>query len=160
MSKKKSPSSNTIAQNKKARHDYFIEDKVEAGVALQGWELKSLRAGKAQLTDTYVIFKSGEALLLGCQITPMNTVSTHFVVDPSRTRKLLMHRSEIDRLASAVTQKGYTALCTALYWKGHLVKAEISLGRGKAEHDKRDSIKEREWQRQKQRVLRSSLKTG
>lgn len=160
MSKSKSQTDTTIAQNKRAKHDYFIEKAYEAGLVLHGWELKSLRAGKAQLTDSYVIFKGDEAWLLGAQITPLNTAAAHFVTDPSRTRKLLMHRKEIDELRGGVEQKGYTALCISLYWKGHLAKAQVALARGKAEHDKRDSIKERDWQRQKQRMLRSTLKTG
>ncbi|MCB1616779.1 MAG: SsrA-binding protein SmpB [Pseudomonadales bacterium] len=155
MNKKKSKSgSNTIVQNKKARHDYFIEDKFEAGISLQGWEVKSLRAGKAQLTDSYVLLKEGEAWLLGCLITPMSTVSTHFVVDPQRTRKLLLNSKEIARLCQATQQKGYTCLCTAMYWKGHLVKCEIVLGKGKAKHDKRETEKERDWSREQQRLLR------
>jgi SsrA-binding protein len=160
MNSKKSSQNTTIAQNKRARHDYFLEQSFEAGLALQGWELKSLRAGKAQLTDSYVIFKDGEAWLLGAQISPLDTASTHFVTDPSRTRKLLLKRREIDQLRGAVEAKGYTVLCTSLYWKGHLAKAQVALARGKAQHDKRETIKERDWQRQKQRVLRSTLKTG
>ena len=156
MSDKKDskPSPKTIAQNKRAKFDYFLEDKFEAGVVLEGWEVKALRAGKAQLTDSYVIFKDGEAWLLGSQITPLQTVSTHVVADPQRTRKLLLSRKEIDKIAGASEQKGYTVLCTKLYWKKHMVKAEIALGKGKANRDKRDTIKEREWNIQKQRVLR------
>ena len=160
MAKKPKATDNTIARNKRASHDYFLEDKVEAGLALDGWEVKSCRAGKVQLTDSYVFFKDGEAWLLGSQITPLNTAATHYVTEPKRYRKLLMHRKEIDRFTGSVDQKGYTAVCVALYWKGHLVKAQIALGKGKADHDKRDAIKDREWARQKQRVLRSSLKTG
>ncbi len=160
MSKKKKTSPGTIAENRRARHDYFLEEKFEAGLELHGWEVKSLRAGKAQLTDSYVFFQNGEAFLLGTQITPLDTASTHFVTDPTRTRKLLLSRREIDHIKGAVDQKGHTALCTSLYWKGHLVKAQIALARGKAQHDKRDSVKDRDWQRQKQRVMRSSLKTG
>jgi SsrA-binding protein len=158
MSKKKpKQSSNTIAQNRRARHDYFLEEKFEAGIALQGWELKSIRAGKVQLTDSYVFFKDGEAWLIGVQITPMSTVSTHFVVDPTRTRKLLLNRKELNHLVGSAEQKGYAVLCTALYWKNHLVKAEISLGKGKAQHDKRDTEKKRDWDRQKQRIMRHSV---
>ena len=158
MSDKKDskPSPKTIAQNKRAKFDYFLEDKFEAGVVLEGWEVKALRAGKAQLTDSYVIFKDGEAWLLGSQITPLQTVSTHVVADPQRTRKLLLGRKEIDKIAGASEQKGYTVLCTKLYWKKHMVKAEIALGKGKANRDKRDTIKEREWNIQKQRVLRTN----
>lgn len=154
MSKKKpKPASNVIVQNKKARHDYFIEDNFEAGLQLVGWEVKSLRAGKAQLVDSYVIFKDGEAFLLGSLITPLQTASTHFVTDPTRTRKLLLNRRELDKLAANVAQKGYTCVCTKLYWKNHLVKAEIALAKGKANYDKRATEKERDWNREKQRVL-------
>ncbi len=155
MAKKKpKPGSNTIALNKKARHDYFIEDEIEAGIALQGWEVKSLRAGKVQLTDTYVLIQNGEAWLLGAHITPLPTVSTHFVVDPTRTRKLLLHNREIARLFAATSQKGYSCVCTALYWKKHLVKCKIALGKGKAKQDKRETEKQKDWDREKQRVLR------
>ncbi|MFA5496232.1 MAG: SsrA-binding protein SmpB [Porticoccaceae bacterium] len=148
--------STTIAQNKRARHDYFIEERFEAGVSLQGWEVKSLRAGKAQLTDSYVIFKDGEALLLGAQVTPLATASTHFVTDPTRTRKLLLNRREIDKIAGAVQAKGYTCVALSLYWKKHMVKCEIALAKGKADYDKRETLKERDWQRQKQRLMRHS----
>jgi SsrA-binding protein len=144
----------TIAQNKRAKFDYFLEEKFEAGLVLEGWEVKALRAGKAQLTDSYVIFKDGEAWLLGSQITPLPTTSTHVVADPQRTRKLLLKGKEIDHIQGAADQKGYSVLCTSLYWKKHMVKAEIALGKGKANRDKRDTIKEREWNIQKQRVLR------
>ncbi|HCO59068.1 MAG TPA: SsrA-binding protein [Porticoccaceae bacterium] len=154
--KKKKPGSNTIALNKRARHDYHLEERVEAGLVLEGWEVKSLRAGKAQLVDSYVLFKDGEAFLLGALITPLASASTHFVTDPTRTRKLLLNRRELNRLAGAVQQKGYTCVATALYWKRHRVKCEIALARGKAEHDKRQADKERDWQRQKQRLLRQA----
>ena len=153
-SKKNKPESNTIAQNKRARHDYFIEDKFEAGIALQGWEVKSARAGKVQLTDTHVFFKDGEAWLLGAQITPLNTASTHFVTEPNRYRKLLLHSKEISRLIGARDQKGYTIVCTAMYWKQHLIKVEIALAKGKQAHDKRETEKQRDWDRQKQRIMR------
>ena len=145
---------NTIVQNKKARHDYFIEDTFEAGVALQGWEVKSLRAKKSQLTDTYVLIKDGEAFLLGCHVTPLESASTHVVTDPTRTKKLLLHRKELARLFSATQQKGYTCVCTKLYWKNHLVKAQIALAKGKQAHDKRATLKEREWNIDKQRLVR------
>lgn len=155
MAKKKPKApSNIIVQNRKVRHDYFIEDRFEAGLVLEGWEVKALRQGKAQLTDSYVIFKNGEAYVLGSLITPLDTVSTHFVTDPQRTRKLLLHDSEIIKLMRAVEQKGYTAICTSLYWKRHLVKAEVVLGKGKAKHDKRATEKERDWNRDKQRILK------
>ena len=144
----------SIAQNKRARHDYHIVEKFEAGLALQGWEVKSLRAGKAQLTDSYVFLKNGEAFLIGAHITPLNTVSTHYVTEPTRTRKLLLHEKELSRLFSAVNQKGYTCVATALYWKRHLVKCEIALAKGKQSHDKRESEKDRDWKRQKERLMR------
>jgi len=144
----------SIAQNKRARHDYHIVEKFEAGLALQGWEVKSLRAGKAQLTDSYVFLKNGEAFLIGAHITPLNTVSTHYVTDPTRTRKLLLHEKELSRLLNGVNQKGYTCVATALYWKRHLVKCEIALAKGKQAHDKRESEKDRDWKRQKERLMR------
>lgn len=155
MSKKKpKQSGNTIALNKRARHDYALSDKFEAGLVLQGWEVKSIREGKAQITDTYVFIRDGEAFLIGAHITPLATASTHFVTDPTRTRKLLLHAKELSKLVEATQQKGYTCVCTALYWKKHLVKAEIALAKGKKEHDKRDTEKNRDWDRQKQRLLR------
>jgi SsrA-binding protein len=157
MTKKKpKQTSNTIALNKKARHDYHLEQKFEAGLALQGWEVKSLRMGKGQITDTYVLVKNGEAWLLGSHIAPLNTASTHFVTDPVRTRKLLLHKKEIAKLLVATQQDGRTCVCTALYWKNHIVKAEICIATGKQQHDKRDSDKERDWNKQKQRILRHS----
>ncbi|SRR5690625_3127600 len=158
MSKKpkKTPGGGTIALNKRARFDYHIEERFEAGMVLLGWEVKSLRAGKAQLTDSYVLLKDGEAWLIGAQITPLSTASTHFVTDPGRTRKLLLKERELDRLIGAVQQKGYTCVATALYWKGHLVKCEIALAKGKKEHDKRETEKERDWGREKQRIMRNA----
>lgn len=153
-SKKPKNPNNTIAQNKRARHDYFIEDRFEAGLMLQGWEVKSARMGKVQLTDSHVFFKNGEAWLLGVQIMPLDTVSTHYVTDSARYRKLLLNRRELTKLIAATEQKGYTAVCTAMYWKQHLVKAEIALAKGKQDHDKRDSLKQQDWQRQKQRLMR------
>ncbi len=156
MSKKKpKTSSNTIAQNKKARHDYHIEQKFEAGVVLQGWEVKSARMSKVQITDTYVTIMNGEAYLLGMHFTPLNTVSTHYVTDPTRTRKLLLNQKEIAKLRSAIMQDGRTCVCTALYWKGHLVKAEVCIAKGKQLHDKRQTEKEKDWNKQKQRTLRN-----
>ena len=152
-SAKKKSSSNTIVRNKRVSHDYQIGDRFEAGLALQGWEVKSLRESKVQLTDSYVLLKDGEAWLIGVNIQPLNTASTHYVTDPGRTRKLLLNRREIDKIAAAVQQKGYTCVCTSLYWKQHMVKCEIGLAKGKAEYDKRQSEKDRDWQRQKQRIL-------
>jgi len=150
---KKKQLDNTIAQNKRARFDYTLSDKIEAGLVLQGWEVKSLREGKVQLTDTYVHIKNGEAWLLNAQIQPLSCASTHFVTEPGRPRKLLLNRKEIAKLQQGVEQKGYTAVATALYWKNHLVKCAIALGKGKQTHDKRESEKERDWNRQKQRIL-------
>lgn len=159
MSKKKPGNNdNVIARNKRATFDFQLLESFEAGVALEGWEVKSLRMGKAQLTDSYVLMKDGDAWLLGAQITPLDTVSTHFISDPTRTRRLLLHRKELARIQTAVSQKGLTCVCTQLYWKGHLVKARISLAEGKKSHDKRDTEKERDWDRQKQRIIRDNVK--
>jgi SsrA-binding protein len=157
MGKKKTRakgSSSTIALNKKARHDYFIEDRFEAGLALQGWEVKSLREGRAQLTESYIVINNNEAWLFGFHISPLLSASTHVTPDPTRTRKLLLHRRELDRLIGAVERKGYTLIPLALYWKKGLAKLEIALARGKQSHDKRAADKDREWARNKQRLLR------
>lgn len=159
MSKKKGKlPDNTIAQNKRARFDYQLLETFEAGVALAGWEVKALRAGKGQLTDSYVLMKDGEAFLLGTQITPLETASTHAVTDPTRTRKLLLNKRELARILAAVSAKGQTCVCTKLYWKGHLVKAGIALAQGKQSHDKRQTQREREWGVQKQRIIRDAVK--
>ena len=159
MAKKKHKTpSNVIAQNKRASYDYKLLETFEAGVALSGWEVKSLREGKVQLTDSYVLMKDGEAFLLGSQITPLNTASTHFVTDPTRTRKLLLNKRELAKILVATAAKGQTCVCTQLYWKGHLVKARIALALGKQDHDKRDTQKDREWNRQKQRIVRENVK--
>ncbi|MDH3888004.1 MAG: SsrA-binding protein SmpB [Gammaproteobacteria bacterium] len=157
MGKKKSSSkssSNTIALNKKARHDYFLEERFEAGLALQGWEVKSLREGRVQLTESYVILQNGEAWLFGFHIAPLLSASTHVTPDPTRSRKLLLHRKELDKLIGAVERKGYTIVATALYWKHGRAKLEIALARGKQSHDKRATQKDQEWTRNKQRLLR------
>lgn len=154
MSKKPKQDDTTIVVNKKARHDYFIEDSFEAGIQLRGWEVKSLRLKKVQLVDSYVLMKDGEAWLLGCNITPLISVSSHHVAEPDRTRKLLLHKKELSRLFGATQQKGYTVVCTKMYWKDHLVKCQISLAKGKQTHDKRSTIKEREWAIDKQRIVR------
>jgi SsrA-binding protein len=157
MTKKKPKApSNTIALNKTAKHNYFLEQKFEAGIALMGWEVKSLRDGKVNLTDTYVLIQNGEAWLVGTNITPLKTASTHYVTEPIRSRKLLLNRRELDKLEAGVNQKGHTCVCTALYWKNHLVKCEIALAKGKADFDKRQDEKERDWDRQKQRIMRHS----
>lgn len=155
---KNSPQNNTIAQNKKARFDFELEEKFEAGLMLQGWEVKSLRAGKGQITDCYVLLKNGEAWLIGAQIVPLQTVSTHYVTDPTRTRKLLLKQRELEKLIGATQQKGYTCVALSLYWKGHLVKAEIALAKGKQLHDKRQTEKDRDWSREKQRIVRHDAK--
>lgn len=155
MSKKKAaPTNNTIALNKKAKHEYHIEERFEAGLALLGWEVKSLRAGKAQLVDAYVLLKNGEAWLLGAHITPLSTASAHVIADPTRTRKLLLHAKEIAKIIGTVNQTGHTCVPLALYWKKNKVKCEIALVKGKKQHDKRATEKERDWNRQKQRILR------
>ena len=145
-----------IAVNKKARHDYFIEERFEAGLELQGWEVKSLRAGKAQLSESYVYLRDGEAFLLGTHITPLPTASTHVKADPTRTRKLLLHRREIDRLVGMVERRGYALVPLKLYWKGGRAKLELGLAKGKKRHDKRATQKERDWKRQQARILKSS----
>jgi SsrA-binding protein len=152
--KDKSKTGSTIALNKKARHNYSLEDRLEAGLALEGWEVKSLRAGKVQMVDSYVLLKDNQAWLFGCLITPLPTASTHIHPDPTRTRKLLLHRDEIDRLVGAVERKGYSLIPTALYWKKGRAKLEIALAKGKKEHDKRATLKDRDWKRDKQRILK------
>ena len=144
----------TIALNKRARHEYHLEHKLEAGLALQGWELKAIRAGRANIGDAYAVVLSGELFLVGAQITPLIQASTHVVANDRRTRKLLLHRREIDELIGRVQRDGYTLIPMALYWKGNKVKAEIALARGKQQHDKREASKERDWNREKQRLMR------
>ncbi len=154
MSKKKSGTgSSQIAGNKRAYHEYFIEEKLEAGLELQGWEVKSLREGHGQLAEAYVQVKNGEVFMIGSRITPLLSASTHVFADDTRTRKLLLHRREIDRLIGAVDQKGLTIVPLSLYWKKGMVKVEIGIARGKKAHDKRAVLKERDWNREKQRLL-------
>ena len=148
----KAPKRPNIAVNKKARHDFTIEDTLEAGIALQGWELKSLRAGRAQITDSYVLLKDGEAWMVGSLITPLETVSTHIKPEPDRSRKLLLHRQEINKLIGYIQRKGYTVVTLAIYFKQQRVKVELGLAKGKQTHDKRAALKERDWQRQQQRL--------
>ena len=143
-----------IAVNRRARHDYFIEDRFEAGLALEGWEVKSLRAGNAQLTEAYVNLKKGEAWLVGAHFSPLKTTSTHVTAVPARARKLLMHRHELDRLTGAVERKGYTLIPLDLHWHKGRAKLSIGLGKGKKQHDKRSDRKDRDWQRQKERILK------
>ena len=158
MSKKPSKNDNTIARNKKAWHDYFIEEEFEAGLALQGWEVKSLRDGRAQLTESYVIIRNGEAFLLNSQITPLESASTHVIADPIRTRKLLLHKKELATIHGALSQKGHACVPLEMYWKGPLVKIKIGLARGKKQHDKRDTIRDREWNIEKQRAVRHRVR--
>src|SRR3990167_4312273 len=141
-----------IIANKKARHDYHLEQFFEAGLVLEGWEVKSIRANKVQIRDSYVILKNGEAWLIGTHITPLNTVSTHFQPDSQRTRKLLLHENELAKLFGAVNRQGYTIVPVDLHWHKNRVKVEIALAKGKQAHDKRETLKEREWDRQKQRI--------
>ena len=150
----------TIALNKAARHEFHLEDRFEAGVALQGWELKAIRAGRLGIGESYALVKNGEIFLFGAQITPLISASTHVVADDRRTRKLLLHKQEIDKLIGAVERKGYTIVPTAMYWKHNRVKVEIALARGKQDHDKRDAEKERDWNREKQRTMRQKNPLG
>ncbi|QBZ83429.1 SsrA-binding protein [Hydrogenovibrio crunogenus] len=152
--KKKQNNPNSIAQNKKARFDYFIEETFEAGLALEGWEVKSLRQGKVQINESYILLKNNEAWLFGALITPLITASTHANHDPLRLRKLLMHRKEIDRLIGLVDQKGFTVVPLDLHWSRGKVKISIGLAKGKKLHDKRATQKERDWNRDKQRIMK------
>ena len=154
MAKKPDPTSR-IADNKKAAFNYFFEERHEAGVVLQGWEVKALREGKVQITDGYVVIKDGELFLIGCQINPLRTASTHVNPEAARTRKLLLKKDEIRRLIGKVEQKGYTLVPLNLHWKNGRVKCEIGLAKGKAEHDKRDTIKDREGRREVERAMKS-----
>ena len=156
MSKKKDDKSNpTIAQNRKAWHDYFIEQKFEAGLVLQGWEVKCLRAGRAQLKEGYVVIEGGEAFLVGAHFSPLTSTSTHIKANPVRTRKLLLHADEIGKLIGAIERKGYTIVPLSLYWKRGRAKLEVGLARGKQAHDKRESVKKRESDREMARALRA-----
>jgi SsrA-binding protein len=153
---KKKPQSSTIALNKKSRHDYTLGERYEAGLVLQGWEMKSIRAGRVQLRDSYILLKDGEAWLFGALISPLITASTHIQPDQQRSRKLLLHRSELNKLVGAVERKGLTLVPTAMYWKHNRAKLEIALAKGKQLHDKRASDKEQNWQRDKQRILKGT----
>lgn len=154
MNNKEKENSGTIALNRRSRHDYHIEDRFEAGLVLQGWEVKSLRAGRLQLQDSYVIFKGGEGWLFNAQITPLGTVSTHFIAEPTRTRKLLLKQRELSKLAGAIQREGYTVIPLAVYWKKNKVKVEIALAKGKKNYDKRETEKRRDWEREKQQVMK------
>jgi SsrA-binding protein len=155
MAKPAKRSPNTIALNKKARFDFFIEESFEAGLALEGWEVKSLRASKAQITESYVTLRNGEAWLLGAHLTPLSTASTHVHPDPTRTRKLLLQRAEIDRLTGLVERRGYALVALELYWKNGKAKLAVGLARGKKQHDKRSTEKDRDWERDRARALKS-----
>ncbi|MBM3357952.1 MAG: SsrA-binding protein SmpB [Betaproteobacteria bacterium] len=144
----------SIVQNKKAFHDYFVEQRFEAGIALEGWEVKAIRAGRAQLKESYVIVHDGELFLVGCHVSPLPAASTHYTPDPTRTRKLLLHAEEINRLIGAVQRAGYTLLALDMHYKAGRIKLEIGLAKGKKAHDKRETIKDRQWQREQQRLLR------
>ncbi|BCX82175.1 SsrA-binding protein [Methylomarinovum caldicuralii] len=154
--KKNKDSGNVIALNRRARHDYFIEETYEAGLALEGWEVKSLRAGRASLAESYVLIKDGEAWLFGAHITPLPSASTHVQADPTRTRKLLLHKQELHKLIGLVERRGYTLVPLKLYWKKNLVKLEIGLAKGKKLYDKRAVERERDWQREKQRLVKQT----
>ena len=154
MNNKNTTAQKSIALNKRARFEYFIEERLEAGVALEGWEVKALREGRVQFADSYVLLKNREAFLFGCQISALPTVSTHVIADPLRTRKLLLHRRQIDMLTGAVERKGYTLVPTAMYWSKGKVKVEIGMARGKKQHDKRKVIKDRDWEREKGRIMK------
>jgi SsrA-binding protein len=143
-----------IAENRRARYDYFIEERLEAGLVLQGWEVKSMRAGKAQVAEAYVYLKEGEAFLFGANITPLKTASTHVTPEPLRTRKLLLNKAELSRLIGSVERKGYTMVPLDLHWKGGRAKLEIGLAKGKKQHDKRATEKDRDWNRDKARIMR------
>lgn len=150
----------SITENRKARHDYFIEERYEAGIALEGWEVKAIRAGRVQLRDAYVVVRGAELYLLGCQVSPLPTVSTHFTPDPTRTRKLLMHAQQIDKLVGKVERAGYTLVPLDLHYTRGRIKLEVGLAKGKRQYDKRATEREREWQRERERVLKAGRGKG
>lgn len=156
--KKETPS--RIADNKKAAFDYFFEERHEAGVVLQGWEVKAAREGKARITEGYVVIRDGELYLIGCRINALRSASTHVNPEADRTKKLLLHKEEIKRLVGKVEQKGFTLVPLDLHYKGGRVKAQIALAKGKAEHDKRNSVKEKDWEREKGRLMRHKVSSG
>lgn len=158
MSKKQTnkKQNSTIALNRKARHEYFLEDRFEAGISLQGWEVKSIRQGKVNLSDSYVILNDGQAYLFGAQIQALNSASSHVICDPERSRKLLLHKRELEKLIGLKERDGYTLIATAMYWKACWVKLEFHLAKGKKSFDKRDDIKDRDWSREKERMMKHS----
>ena len=145
----------SIVENRKASHDYFIEERYEAGLALEGWEVKAIRAGRAQIADAYVMVRNGELFLIGSHVSPLPTVSTHFVPEPTRTRKLLMRADEIRRLIGKVEQRGYSLIPLNLHYSKGRIKLDVALARGKLKHDKRADVREKDWKREQQRLLRS-----
>ena len=158
MNNKKTVNDRPIAVNKRASHDYFIDQRIEAGIVLEGWEVKSLRAGRASIVDGYILIKDGEAFLIGANITPLKMASTHVVCDPTRTRKLLLSRREIDKVRGMTQKSGFTAVPLKLDWSRCFVKLEMAIAHGKQAHDKRDSLKEKEWQRSRERIMKKSLR--
>lgn len=156
MSKQKPNDNPTIAENRQARFEYFIEETYEAGISLQGWEVKSMRAGRVQLKEAYVFLKNAEAFLYGAHISALPTASTHVIPDPIRTRKLLLNSAELNRLVGAVDRKGYTLVPLELYWKAGRAKLKVGLAKGKQDHDKRNTSKDRDWQREKSRLMKHS----
>lgn len=153
--KQNTDSSGTVAVNRKARHDYLIESEYEAGISLLGWEVKSLRAGKAQLTDGYVVIQKAEAWLTACNISPLSTVSTHFKPEPMRARRLLLHREELNKLIGAVERKGYTLVPLKIYFTRGKAKLKLGVGKGKKQHDKRAAEKDKDWKREQSRILKA-----
>jgi SsrA-binding protein len=147
----------SIAENRRARFEYAIEERFEAGIALEGWEVKAIRAGQVQLTDGYVVVRDGELQLIGCRINPLKTASTHVHPEPDRTKKLLMHKEQIRRLIGKVEQRGYTLVPLDLHYKDGRVKVEIALAKGKAQHDKRETEKKRDWERERARLMRHKV---
>jgi SsrA-binding protein len=147
----------SIAENRRARHEYHIEETFEAGIVLTGWEIKAIRAGQVQLTDGYVLVRDGELHLIGCRINALRSASTHVLPEPDRTKKLLMHKEQIRRLVGKVEQRGYTLVPLDLHFKAGLVKAQIALAKGKAQHDKRDTEKQKDWEREKGRLMRHKV---
>lgn len=157
MSKKKNHNDQSIiALNRKATHEFFIEQRFEAGLVLQGWEIKSIRAGRVNIKESYVLIKRGEAWLFGAHISPLPTIPDYLKPDPTRTRKLLLHQGELNKLIGKIEQRGYTAVPLNLHWKKHLVKCEVALAKGKQKHDKREAEKEKDWQRQRQKLLKNA----
>ena len=154
--KKSQAKAGAIAQNKRARHDYLLEQKFEAGIALQGWDVKAIQDGRVQLTESFINLHQGEAYLASANITPLLAASTHVVPEPQRLRKLLLHTRELAQIFVATQQRGYTCIPTAMYWKGNHIKVEIALGRGKKQHDKRASTKDKDWQRDKERLMKAT----